>query len=550
MATNHNYDIKSLKTFKIIENIVKNHNSCNNSNNVAVTTLHNTKKNLSNFPTEFLQFLYVYNSYEKRKKTNTFQIHSTNPLIINASEPNDPYIPLLARCYSNIRLFSVVSEQLGIPLKNEEDEIEENLFKMEPDPIVPEKLWTALDQYAPKYLWKRIHPNKEIALEMAMILCSLITQYRMIDQKDEVDRPHTTIASSLLIKLFGSAARYIAIVRLLEHGTKKNGAVIERDHSYWIGGKCKGYRFTEHYSDKGLKAHTLRTFVAQKIYRNYTYRRLSKASSDPIVKHILETYPKLQLPTVEELKERAKELIAEKYLTNKGKILKFRGKKGRNYYKKGKYSFVEDDIKRFSLLCHNGFLTPIIGEEASGGRVVDSFTLLPSWIRDMIKIDGTQVKQYDYTALHPNIALDLYGSKEEKQRLNGDIHSYLAEKYQIDRKIIKVENLSFFNKHPEHMQKSPLWELYSKEAPEMLRKIIAEKREYTYKVTSRKLFEREVSLMREVILEIEKRKRSRMSFQYQNCSCIYVYDALYTGGIDISEIMNEVALKRGILTYV
>lgn len=54
-----------------------------------------------------------------------------------------------------------------------------------------------------------------------------------------------------------------------------------------------------------------------------------------------------------------------------------------------------------------GFLIPSAGDMFSGGRVVDSCTLMPAWVREQITIDGKNLAECDYTALYPNIGIKL-----------------------------------------------------------------------------------------------------------------------------------------------
>jgi hypothetical protein len=57
-------------------------------------------------------------------------------------------------------------------------------------------------------------------------------------------------------------------------------------------------------------------------------------------------------------------------------------------------------------------MIPSAGDERNGGRVVYSFTLMLAWIRAQITIDGKKLRECDYTALHPNIAVKLYGGNK------------------------------------------------------------------------------------------------------------------------------------------
>ena len=164
--------------------------------------------------------------------------------------------------------------------------------------------------------------------------------------------------------------------------------------------------------------------------------------SNPICANLVKMYPKVELPTSKELLVIGKRLVSEKRTTKKGKVLTMRNKHGNEYWNDWQNrSFIEDNIKLFEFLTGRGFMIPTAGDERSGGRVVDSFTLMPTWIREQITIDGKKLTECDYTALHPNIAIKLYGGNE-----NYITHQKVAEKASIGEKIVKVEHLAFFNK--------------------------------------------------------------------------------------------------------
>src|SRR5690606_23644479 len=112
-------------------------------------------------------------------------------------------------------------------------------------------------------------------------------------------------------------------------------------------------------------------------------------------------------------------------------------------------------------LVNNGYLTPNVGDYKSGGRVVDSFNLMPSWIRSIVKIDNEEIIELDYKALHPNIAISLY--KGSTKYLT---HYKVANILKEELSSVKIEHLSFFNKRLKDMMRSPLYHYYSKEEPE------------------------------------------------------------------------------------
>jgi len=192
-------------------------------------------------------------------------------------------------------------------------------------------------------------------------------------------------------------------------------------------------------------------------------------------------------------------------------------------------SFIEDNIKLFEFLTSRGFMIPSAGDDKSGRRVVDSFTLMPSWIREQITIDGIKLTECDYVALHPNIAVKLYGGKK----------SYITH-HNVN---VKLEHLSFFNKTWKGMQKSTLYKHYQETEPVMLENIRMDKKEHGYKITSKRMFEAEVNIMTDVITNLNAK----------GINVLYVYDALLCEEKDkavVVETMNRIILEHGVKTKV
>lgn len=245
------------------------------------------------------------------------------------------------------------------------------------------------------------------------------------------------------------------------------------------------------------------------------------------------------MPTVDEIEAEADRLIKSGYENKKGKKLVRRNKKGKEHFKdSANLSFIEDAVKIFKYLTKNGVMIPRPGSKKSGGRVVDSFALMPSWIRKLVKVDGVPVAEVDYSCLHPNIAMMLYGGNAKYLK-----HVDLANNLNIDEKVIKIEHLSFFNKKANQMKNSPLFEYYQNHEPVMVRNIIVEKRysEFKHKSTSRSLFAKEVELMTEVVARLNE----------EGIFVGYVYDALFFDpihAVKVKEVMDEVAIDLGVFT--
>jgi hypothetical protein len=172
--------------------------------------------------------------------------------------------------------------------------------------------------------------------------------------------------------------------------------------------------------------------------------------------------------------------------------------------------------------------------------VVDSFALMPLWIRKLVKINGQPVAEADYSCLHPNIAMSLYGGNSPYLT-----HEHLAKQLGIDKKIVKIEHLSFFNKRVEQIKRSPLFEYYKKYEPEMVDAIIRakEESEHGHKITCRCLFAKEVEIMTEVVSRLNE----------EGIFVGYIYDALFFDPVHsekVVEVMDEVAADLRVYTSV
>ena len=169
---------------------------------------------------------------------------------------------------------------------------------------------------------------------------------------------------------------------------------------------------------------------------------------------------------------------------------------------------------------------------------MDSFALMPSWIREQITIEGKKLPECDIVCLHPNLAINLYDGS-----LTYLTHQMVADRAGIHVDNVKIEHLSFFNMKWNDMRKSPLFDYYSKNETDMLTRIYQDKKEHGYKITSKKMFKVEVGVMTDVI-------------RYLNAKGIYVlyvYDALLCVGKDenlVIEIMNRIILEHGVKTSV
>lgn len=401
--------------------------------------------------------------------------------------------------------------------------------------LIPKKSEYNLRKYVPKAMLKAIDSDVNVAIEKCLVFLSNLCSTYYTDDKWK------SLNANILhqqTKSKDNTYIYTRIIDVLKHGTSK-GAFIEVNDSYLEREYCKKYRLTDTYLKAGLAEYIIKDAGIVQNRNKLFFEQLNEAMEHPICSNLVKMYPKIELPSPKELLAIGKKLVKQGHKTKKRKILTIRNKHKNDYWKDSdNRSFVEDNILLFEFLTSRGFMIPSVGDDKSGGRVVDSFTLMPAWIREQITVDGIKLTECDYTALHPNIAIKLYVGK-----LSYLTHQNVAERTGIDVNSIKTEHLSFFNKQWLAMLKSPLFEFYSKYEPDMLSRIYNDKKEHGFKVTSVKMFSVEVAIMTDVINHLST----------MGINVLYVYDALLCEEKDkaiVVETMNRIILEHGVYTCV
>ena len=404
--------------------------------------------------------------------------------------------------------------------------------------LIPKKAETNLRRHVPKGLLREINPDIDIAVENCLLMLSNLASTLYVEDAHLEENRWKRLSSKLLDRQLIGKNAYVKVIEVLKAGTSK-GTMLEVIEDEIPNVQCRRYRLPESYFKVGLTEYIIKSKPIIENRNKIYYEQLGEAFENTICNNLVKLYPKLDLPTVKELLVIGKQKVKNGKTTKKGKILTMRNKHKNDYWKDSdNRSFIEDNIELFEFLTNRGFMIPSAGDERSGGRVVDSFTLMPSWIRNQITIDGKKLVECDYKALHPNITMNLY-----KGNQSYITHESVAEKAGIDPKCVKVEHLSFFNKNWFSMQESPLFNYYSEHEPYMLQQIYNDKKAYGYKVTSKKMFAVEVTIMTDVIKHLNS----------LGINVLYVYDALMCEEKDkavVIETMNRIVLEHGIKTTV
>ena len=406
--------------------------------------------------------------------------------------------------------------------------------------FIPRKIKYSLERFVAKGLLSAVDTDREVAIEKCLLFTTQLTStYFEFISGENTEGWKSLMAEYLRLLVGGNGSTYKNIRIALEAPLSNGSSIIECDDYKDIGKKCFNYRLGESYLGKGLDRYELKTKEVQVLLEKHNNRVYQAALANPISKNLMEVYSQFELPDIKQIEVEAHKLINNRYLTKKGKKLTFLNKHPKTYFKYPKeFSFVEDSIRIFKYLTENGFMTPVPGDGASGGRIVDSFTLMPSWIRNMITIGGKKVIECDYSCLHPNIASSLYGGNREFLT-----HQTVGEESGVDVQTVKKEHLSFFNKKVWQMEQSPLHKYYQKNQPQMIENITREKKSsiHKHKETSRKMFKKEVEIMTDVIIQLNK----------EGIFVGYVYDALFfepSHAQRVEAVMNETILQHGVKT--
>ena len=179
---------------------------------------------------------------------------------------------------------------------------------------------------------------------------------------------------------------------------------------------------------------------------------------------------------------------------------------------------------------------PSIGDENNGGRVADTFNLMPGWIRSMCTINGEKIETGDYSAFHPNIIMSLAVNDMTKYLT----HQQIADELNIDLQTVKTEHLSFFNKHPNQMVKSPIFDYYNTNHNGLMAHLYTDKVENRNK-THIKMFSKEVEIMTDVITRLNQ----------EEIYVGYVYDELFCESKHrerMIQVMNETVIRHNVYT--
>lgn len=476
------------------------------------------------------------NEIRKEQILIQFKSKSINPVINNVTDNIENNRFKTTPCFTNN--YSCKSIQFEQTI---EDTFPSYLTNCETIAI-PKRVKRTVERL-PKSVLNKIDSDKSIAVEKCLDFVSNLTGTIFYDNdEDKWKNLHSTYLDEKYRKGKDNTRIYKRVIDALTYSTDSTFPIIEVKKNEYGGDTylsneySKSYRLNESFAIDKIDYYILKNNDFKQKIRKNQLEKLSRAINNKIGNNLLNVYKSIELPTLAEIKKEGDKLVNEGYVTKKGKRLaKLNKRKRENIIGYKSLSFLEDNISRYNYLTQNGLITPSISLKA-GGRVTDSFNLMPSYIRNLVKIDGEEIIEIDFKALHPNLAMKIYGGKSKFIT-----HQNIADFLNEDIKKVKIEHLSFFNKHPRDMKKSVLCQYYMGNEREMMENILKDKNANGYKITSKRLFELEVLIMTLIISELNEK----------GIYVLYVYDALLCkkGQTDIVlETMNRVIIENGVYT--
>ncbi len=318
--------------------------------------------------------------------------------------------------------------------------------------------------------------------------------------------------------------------------------IIERNEKYREKYYSRSYWLTEQAIMSGITKVTLKEkYIINKINKR-TEVLSTKIEKNKIANYLInEVYPHVQIPSNDLLLYEGKKMVKTKVVSNKGKMYKMRGKKGKKaFLNRADIRCIEDDIELFNYLTQGGVNLPNVGGKKSGGRVACAFAMTPSWIRKLITIDNEETIEVDFQCLHPNLANALFGDNKL-----GITHEKVAKALGVTKIDVKKKHLSFFNFNYYAFANSVLTDYYISQHPQLYRNILEIKNQDIRKgkenTVTYKLFKEEVKLMSRVV---EK-------FRENKIKGLYIYDAMRVKVSDLpmaKRLMNEAAREMNIWT--
>lgn len=399
--------------------------------------------------------------------------------------------------------------------------------------------------------------TEEDAIDVCLHFCSLLLNVGY-DHSERADRKNrkVNLHSVILGEAYKSfrlngeiTKRYIVIKKFLV----TNKIINTYDYYSTATGESKPIELVDYYYYLERQAKFIKRLATSQLIKSHIINSKQQFynayKTNSIISVLFKTYPHLEIPSLKEVKAEADRIIKNKeQLTRGRKLVKLHRyskthPKFKKLIKQKRICFYEDSLEIFTRNTTDGFYLPKISEKNAGGRVVDSFNLMPSWIRKLIKINGERLVTLDFKCLHPNIVLSLYNSHLKyitHQQVCNELNEILQLKKPLSIHSIKTQHLSVFNQTAKKIKLYKVYHYYNLKDPDFMDVLLKEK-ENNPKLTTKKMFTKEVELMTTIMDQ----------FDALNIKALYIYDAVMVEPKNVTkalEIMNAAAIKLNIHT--
>lgn len=423
---------------------------------------------------------------------------------------------------------------------------------------IPKRVESNLKHFHKEIKAAKIHSNLTTAKELIyLFLDNFKGTFRIAENSDDIHikEGYKILHHAYLKKQLQYDSRITSPYVKVKNFLLENGFIIQ-GRNYTTGDEAKNiksrsteYRLADRYYGVGIIPYPLKSKEVRRLRNKRFNIYLKSLFASDIGRNSLKTMSLVQFPEESKVIEILEDAIKKGYKNKKGKPMKKLGKhsiKEEGYSRKD-FIFMEDYLKIFRSLTQC-FKCPIVRNGAAGGRVYDSFNMMPAIIREHITLNNQPIVEGDFASLHPNIAQSIYGGTNTEQITHDKVAQELYNvaptdaEYSEKRQEVKIEHLSFFNKNLFLMMQSPLFDYYEKKQPQMMSRIKNYKEVYGSKSTSKDLFDTETILMSNIIKRLHK--------DYY-IDVLYCFDALYFNEVDkedVITVMNEEALKLKILS--
>ena len=183
--------------------------------------------------------------------------------------------------------------------------------------LVPKKAETNLRRHVPKDLLREINYDINIAVEKCLLLLSNLASTYYVEDVHLTENRWKRLHSRLLDRQISGNNTYIKVIEVLKKGTS-TGAMLEVVEDDIPNVQSRRYRIPENYFKAGLTEYLIKDVGIIQIRNKIFFEQLNDALQNPICNNLVKIYPKLEIPTSEELLIIGKQLIKENRTTSEG----------------------------------------------------------------------------------------------------------------------------------------------------------------------------------------------------------------------------------------